>query len=224
MIDLITLALAKKGGSSGGVTPEQLEAALATKEDKCVIVYGEPNEDFSQIPLTYNSAPITGSEIYDLLISGKDVVIYINGGENVYVVMRCVLINESPNFTGVAFGLPGMPDVSFAYGSVPDNQSYLSVEYEGIGSAYVYDQGTTELELADNTEYFLEDIADLTILYPSGSFECWISLTTAASGTVTVTLPASQYIGSAPAFGNGETWEISIKNGIVVAVKVGDGT
>lgn len=81
----------------------------------------------------------------------------------------------------------------------------------------------TSLTLADNTEYYLTNVSDLSITYPSGRFEAWIRLTTATSGTVTIELPTSQYIGTAPTFGNGETWEISIKDGVVIAQKVGDG-
>lgn len=75
----------------------------------------------------------------------------------------------------------------------------------------------TTLTLADNTEYRLTDVDDLTITYPSGNFEVWMSITTAASGTVTITLPSSSYIGDTPTFGNGETWEVSIKDGVVIA-------
>lgn len=84
----------------------------------------------------------------------------------------------------------------------------------------------TAITLADNTEYYLTDVADLTLTFPTGNFECWIRLSTAASGTVTVTIdPSKQYIGTAPSeFLAGETWEISIKNGVVAAAKVGDGT
>lgn len=81
----------------------------------------------------------------------------------------------------------------------------------------------TAITLADNTEYYLTNVSDIDIAYPSGRFESWISLTTATSGTVTIELPTSQYIGTAPTFGNGETWEISIKDGVVAAAKVGDG-
>lgn len=77
----------------------------------------------------------------------------------------------------------------------------------------------TNITLADNTEYRLTDVTSLTLTYPNGSFACWIKLTTAASGTITISLPESQYIGAAPTFGNGETWEISIRDGIVVAGK-----
>ena len=81
------------------------------------------------------------------------------------------------------------------------------------------DSGTV-IELADNTEYRLTDITDLTLTYPQGNFECWMRLTFASSGTITVTLPTSSYIGSAPNFANGEIWELSIKDGVVVAGKV----
>ena len=50
-------------------------------------------------------------------------------------------------------------------------------------------------------------------------------LTFAASGNATVTLPTgTKYIGTTPDFKNGETWEMSIKDGVVIAQKVGDGT
>lgn len=84
--------------------------------------------------------------------------------------------------------------------------------------------GTT-ITLADNTEYRLTDVTTLTLTYPTGSFECWMSLTFAASGTITVTLPTgTKYLGSSPDFKNGETWELSFKDKVLTAQKVGDGT
>ena len=76
------------------------------------------------------------------------------------------------------------------------------------------------ITLADNTEYVLTGVSSLSFSYPSGNFECWIKLTTASSGTVTITFPSSTYIGDIPEFGNGETWEISIKDGVIIAGKV----
>lgn len=79
--------------------------------------------------------------------------------------------------------------------------------------------------LGDNIEYRLTDVTTLNITYPTGNFECWMRLTFAASGDITVTLPTgTKYIGTAPDFKNGETWEMSIKDGVVIAQKVGDGT
>ena len=83
----------------------------------------------------------------------------------------------------------------------------------------------TEITLADNTEYRLENVTTLTLTYPTGNFECWLKLSFAASGSITVTLPTgTKYIGNALSFSNGEVWEMSIKDGVVIAQKVGDGT
>lgn len=79
--------------------------------------------------------------------------------------------------------------------------------------------------LTDNTEYRLADITTLTLNYPPDDFECWMRLTFAASGNITVTLPAdTKYIGTAPDFKNGETWELSFKDKVLAAQKVGEGT
>ncbi|MFR9176852.1 MAG: SGNH/GDSL hydrolase family protein [Acutalibacteraceae bacterium] len=81
------------------------------------------------------------------------------------------------------------------------------------------------ITLIDNTEYRLTDVSTLDLIYPSGDFECWMRLSFAASGNVTVTLPAyTKYIGTAPDFKNGETWELSFKDGVLAAQKVGEGT
>ena len=83
----------------------------------------------------------------------------------------------------------------------------------------------SNITLADNTEYRLTGVTTLTLTYPTGNFECWMRLSFAASGDITVTLPTgTKYIGTAPDFKNGETWEMSIKDGVVIAQKVGDGT
>ena len=68
------------------------------------------------------------------------------------------------------------------------------------------------ITLADNTEYRLTDVTTLKLSYPVGDFESWMRLTFAASGDITVTLPAGTgYIGSAADFKNGVTCELSFK-------------
>lgn len=82
------------------------------------------------------------------------------------------------------------------------------------------------ITLADNTEYRLTNVSTLTLSYPTGivNFECWMRLTFAESGNITVTLPAeTKYIGTAPDFKNGETWELSFKDKVLAAQKVGEG-
>lgn len=82
----------------------------------------------------------------------------------------------------------------------------------------------TNITLADNTEYVLTNVTSLTLTYPAGSFECWLKLTMASNGTIIITLPASTYIGYAPTFAFGETLEISIKDSVIIAQKVGSGS
>ena len=86
-------------------------------------------------------------------------------------------------------------------------------------------EGSSYITLADNTEYRLTNVTSLHPSYPEGTFECWMRLTFAASGTITVTLPSdTKYIGTAPDFKNGETWELSFKDKVLAAQKVGEGT
>lgn len=83
----------------------------------------------------------------------------------------------------------------------------------------------SNITLADNTEYRLTDVTTLTLTYPTSDFESWMRLTFAESGNITVTLPAdTKYIGTAPYFKNGETWELSFKDKVLAAQKVGEGT
>ena len=76
--------------------------------------------------------------------------------------------------------------------------------------------------LVDNTEYRLTGVRNLVLGFPQGKFECWMRLSFAASGDVSVTFPqTARFIGATPLFANGEVWELSVKDGVVVAVKEG---
>ena len=89
----------------------------------------------------------------------------------------------------------------------------------------VSNTGGGNITLADNTEYRLTDVTTLTLNYLARKFESWMRLTFAESGNITVTLPAdTKYIGTAPDFKSGETWELSFKDGVIAAQKVGEGT
>ena len=110
----------------------------------------------------------------------------------------------------------------------------ISYQYDGSHSVDFAVQPATQLitatgggdiTLADNTEYRLTDVTPLNLSYPTNNFECWMRLTFAESGDITVTLPAdTKYIGTAPDFKNGETWELGFKDKVLAAQKVGDGT
>ena len=82
-----------------------------------------------------------------------------------------------------------------------------------------------QIALVDNAEYRLLGVKTLTFEYSVEEFACWIGMVIAQSGDVAVTFPKdTKYIGSAPTFANGEMWELSIKDGVVIAQKLGDGT
>ena len=78
----------------------------------------------------------------------------------------------------------------------------------------------TTLTLADATEYHLTNVADLTITYPETAFDAWLRIATVSTGTVTISLPTSEFVGIMPTFDLDETWELSIRDGVIVAGKV----
>ena len=120
--------------------------------------------------------------------------------------------------------------LSDANGKLQYNGSDISVTKNGVINALGYTpeavskQVTTgsNITLADNTEYRLTDVTTLNLSYPTGDFECWMRLTFAASGDATVILPTgTKYIGTTPDFKNGETWELSFKDKVLAAQKIG---
>lgn len=108
----------------------------------------------------------------------------------------------------------GTSDFDGDYNNLTNKPTIPSVDWNQVATG-------TNITLTDRTEYRLTAVTTLTISYPTGNFECWLRLTFADSGDITVTLPESQYIGSVPTFANGETWELSIKDGVIVSAKVG---
>lgn len=114
-------------------------------------------------------------------------------------------------------------DVVTATGQMTDQQAGQTRENLGAAAeeSVVSQSAPSAITLQNNTMYYLTGVTELAITYPSAAhWEAWIKLTTAASGTVSITLPTSSYIGGAPTIGNGETWELSIRDGVVVAGKV----
>ena len=78
----------------------------------------------------------------------------------------------------------------------------------------------TAVTVANNYEYYLTNVANLTFTFPTGNFECWLYIETSNAFTG-ITFPANaRYIGVVPEFAAGEAWEVSIKNGVVIAGKV----
>ena len=88
---------------------------------------------------------------------------------------------------------------------------------EAVSSKRVLIRNGDAITLADNTTYYAEsEISTLTVIYPAGTFISSLEFKLANTGDITITLPQSKYIGGTPTFANGETWELNIKNGVVV--------
>lgn len=129
---------------------------------------------------------------------------------------------------------PVLDSLSFSNGKLQYNGSDISVTKDNVISALGYTPKAvsqtisypgTNVTLEDNTEYRVTNVTTLNLTYPTGNFECWMRLTFAKSGDATVTLPVdTKYLGAVPNFKNGETWELSFKDRVLAAQKVGDGT
>lgn len=125
------------------------------------------------------------------------------------------LINTSALFARTDGGSVHMFTVQ-----APNNAARRSTGFEestrvtaSIGPAY--------MPMNNNVEYRLTQVQSLTFGFPDYNFECWVRLETATSGTISVTFPeTAKFIGKVPSFGVGETWELSIKDGVVIAMKV----
>ena len=87
-------------------------------------------------------------------------------------------------------------------------------------TAYYNITAPTTLTVADNSEYLLNNVSNLTIVFPSGRFECWIRFATLSNFTGVTFPETTKYIGGMPDFGANERWEVSIKNDVIVAGKV----
>ena len=126
--------------------------------------------------------------------------------------VRQILNTLTTNINRLDAKIDTKADASSVTAALSTKQNITSVVSEANPSA---------ITIADNTEYYLTNVSDLTFTYPeSGNYECWIYIETATSGVVSITFPASSYIGDAPTFGTGEKWEVSIKNGVIIAGKI----
>lgn len=96
-------------------------------------------------------------------------------------------------------------------------QDIADIVEEDLSVRHVKITNGSTITLQDNCDYYSDTpITSLTIKYPSGDFISSVSFTLADAGSINISLPESKCIGTAPAFANGETWELSIKNGVVV--------
>ena len=112
--------------------------------------------------------------------------------------------------------------------AVPTENSTNPVEsggvYAGLGGKEDKAQTRTfsdkaALTLADNTIYTASEPISTLSLEAQASGTSVVSFDTAASGTITITLPLSIKFTETPTFGNNEHWEIAVRNGYAVWTK-----
>lgn len=141
------------------------------------------------------------------------------------VVVRRITTNPAPFEVVCAGRMDGEPVPPARYTDIEEIEAALAKKID-VPEKITKECGEVEqIVLVDNAEYRLTNVTALAFAYPDDDFECWLRLTIAESGDVVVILPVStNYIGSVPTFANGETWELSIKDSVVIAQKVGDGT
>lgn len=79
------------------------------------------------------------------------------------------------------------------------------------------------LNLQDNSEYILSDVSDLSILFPVEEFhEVWLKISTDVNiENINITFPSdAKWIGSMPIFLPNQTWELSIKDKVIIAWRI----
>lgn len=131
----------------------------------------------------------------------------------------------------IAAAVESLRDLKAVFGD-PDDFRFAIINALGYTPSQpamrsICNSATVSEYTRNNSEYCMTGLQTLNIKYPEATekFECWMRLTFAASGTITVTLPTeTKYIGTAPDFKNGETWELSFKDKVLAAQKVGEGT
>lgn len=194
--------------TSCDATVEQIDAAVAA--EKRVIVIASADGVIFELPMLQG---VKGNAYYfGTFLMGQAIGAFAQKvGEN---ESKWQFLMTSIEAGAVDYSNDALPNIS----TVEDALNEL------VPKSYTHATGSN-IALADNTEYRLTDVTTLTLTYPTSNFECWMRLNFAESGNITVTLPAdTKYIGTAPDFKNGETWELSFKDKVLAAQKVGEGT
>lgn len=240
--DVTTLALAKSytdqhGGGGGGENTIYIPAKVVNVSDEGVVTI-ETSVTFEQIDAAYKSGQ---EQILKLFVdsSGEDSysmpLIFADPGSsyNFGVILSGYGFFAEVGSTGKWSA--SQLDLSIHTHYNKDVLDYLYVHPDYPDNLIFYDSfvetkpaqitsGPEDITLADNTEYRLGGVDRLKLTYPEGNFECWMRLSFTDYGTINVTFPSTtQYIGTAPDFKYDETWELSIKDGVVIAQKVGGG-
>lgn len=202
-------------GTSGSIKRYDylvLELDCAQRKINLKAVQGVSGADPSPPPLTTNDV-IYQIPLYLCLVSGS-----------------AATLTDERNLTFSASQIQGELNGKAPLDHTHDDIYYRRADLDEAlaGKAPAVTKATptgTTLAVQDNREYYLTNVRNLTVTYPAGQFECWLKIQTATEGTVTIAIPASQYLGGTPDLSqNGTTFELSIKDGIIVGCEAGDGS
>ena len=195
--------------TSCSTTVEQIDAAVADEKRVVVIATDTDNNLSWDIPIVQG---FNGSNYYfATFLLGQAILSFVQK------------VGENQARWQFIVGQIGADFISYSNDALPNISTVEDALNELVPKSHTHATGSN-IALADNTEYRLADVTTLTLTYPTSDFECWMRLTFAESGNITVTLPAdTKYIGAAPDFKNGETWELSFKDKVLAAQKVGEG-
>ena len=169
------------------------------------------NADGQLIPTRFklgNDAYIERSTNGDLIFHIGEKIFYINVGSAL----------EGIDFNGMP--LLGVETLDFAQDDAVANVGYVNKMCvpERITTTF----GSYQV-LENNKEYIASNlVSNVEFGYSNGSdIICSIIFTTATEGDININFPTgTKFIGGRPTFSNDETWELNIKNGVVVGGKV----
>lgn len=115
--------------------------------------------------------------------------------------------------------LPYADDVTLSADQKVAIQSKLGIVPAPTKHVYTRNTSTLTVTLEDNAEYEFNACYDVRLIFPSTRFESHIRFN--FGSTLNVVFPAdAHYIGDEPQFEEMTAWEISIKDGVIVAGKV----
>ena len=79
---------------------------------------------------------------------------------------------------------------------------------------------TSGSALSDNTEYRVSaNVGTYAFAWPANPFEVWVKFNTTSSPSITFP-SGTKYIGGAPSFAGSKTYEMSVKDGVVIVQEV----
>lgn len=132
------------------------------------------------------------------------------------------LVNSA--FSGDYNDLANKPSLfSGSYNDLTDKPSQQDISTKANLPQQITSYSSNEVTLADNTEYRFTGVSTLTVRLPQNvpAYECWMKLTTASSGDISITIsPSPSYIGSTPLFDVGSTYELSFKDNVCIVQEV----